>query len=237
MPRERVGATLRAPNGVPFRDGSTAPRLERNIHHQPQGRVEGLVSEPVGGELVVYDTASNTAHSLAAEAAAVWERCDGTRSCAQIARELGMENDLVDRVVEGFERLGLLQQPFKALPRYSRREAGAMLGKAVLLAPLIYSAAIPASAAAASPAPVACFAGPPTNMPTGGPAANGSFGYSSQCPLSSGNTFNTNCYVTLTGTRVCGGAGQCLPAFSGCPGPGITCCAGASFCVNNACTR
>ena len=122
-----------------------------HIDFRPQARVDGLVSETVDDGLVVYDTTNCVAHALAAEAASVWGRCDGTRSPAEIARELGMEGDRVDSAISELGRCGLLEAPSQAPPRFSRREAGAKLGKAAVLGPLIVSLAIPTPAAAASP--------------------------------------------------------------------------------------
>jgi hypothetical protein len=73
---------------------------------------------------VVYDTTSRVAHALTAEAASVWGRCDGMRSLAEIARDLGMEADWVDSAIFELERCGLLEAPLQAPLRFSRREAG-----------------------------------------------------------------------------------------------------------------
>jgi hypothetical protein len=201
-----------------------------------------LLCETVEDELVVYDTATHMAHALSAEAASVWERCDGTRSCVQIARELGVEDEFVQRAVTELERCGLLEQPRHAPPRFSRREAGVKLGKAALLGPLIYSAAIPAPSAAASPATCAVGVVEATNTTclnvnqvgnTGPLTTPGNLGKSTHCPLIGGNAFNPNCYVTLNNGVVCTSTNCVLGGSQGCDptGVGSHCCAGTPCCV------
>ncbi len=48
-------------------------------------------TEPVGGELVLYDAAGGRAGYLNSSAAAIWALCDGERSVAQIAEYLTRE--------------------------------------------------------------------------------------------------------------------------------------------------
>ena len=209
-----------------------------HIDFRPQARVDGLVSETVDDGLVVYDTTNCVAHALAAEAASVWGRCDGTRSPAEIARELGMEGDRVDSAISELGRCGLLEAPSQAPPRFSRREAGAKLGKAAVLGPLIVSLAIPTPAAAASPTTcpagarpgARCLQNGPAMSPSGNPVNRGGFGYSTSCPIVGGNGFNQNCYVAGGGAVICTGTG-CVPLNQGCNSTTAKCCAGVACCT------
>jgi hypothetical protein len=53
----------------------------------PQRRGD-VVSQPVGGETLLYDPAADAVHVLNATALAVWELCDGRHTPAQIEAEL-----------------------------------------------------------------------------------------------------------------------------------------------------
>ncbi len=118
----------------------------------PCARRDGLVSELVGDELVLYDKRTQTAHSLSADATLIWGRCDGRTSPAQIANALALEPAIVRRALTDLTDAGLLEA--QGARSYSRREAAkrlAKVGGAALLAPTVYSVAIRPPAAAASP--------------------------------------------------------------------------------------
>lgn len=111
----------------------------------PRARTEGVITEPVDGELVVYDKVNHTAHCLAPGAASVWERCDGLASPAEIAQALGVPAATVDQALTELRDCGLLDEP-PALPdAYSRRQAVARIAKVggvAFTAPLIYSVVV-----------------------------------------------------------------------------------------------
>jgi hypothetical protein len=119
---------------------------------EPVARSEGLVVEPMGDELLVFDAATGRAHSLNA-AAVVWRACDGTRDvdalaacCALDPVAVGLALDLLrscERVL-GFEG-----------PRVSRRQAlrnAAVFGAGIAAVPVIRSITDPSVAMAASTA-------------------------------------------------------------------------------------
>lgn len=115
---------------------------------RPKARAEGLLSERVDGDLVIYDAASKTAHSLSPTAASVWDHCDGRSSQADIAVRLELPLELVEESVDELRAADLL-----ATNGITRRQAGrrfAAVGGAAVAAPLLYSVAIPSAAAAAS---------------------------------------------------------------------------------------
>jgi hypothetical protein len=133
---------------------------------RPQARTEGIIDERVDDDLVLYDRDSQTAHSLSAGAARVWEFCDGDRSMTEIAQQLQLEPALVDQALAELSERGLLVELPESL--ISRRQAAkrlAKVGGAAFVAPLIYSVAIGPAMAAASP--VACG-----NLACGGSGTN-----------------------------------------------------------------
>jgi hypothetical protein len=54
----------------------------------PMARADGVLSERVDDDLVVYDEQTQMAHCLSPEVASVWRHCDGRTSSSQIASEL-----------------------------------------------------------------------------------------------------------------------------------------------------
>ena len=128
---------------------------------RPKARVEGLLTEWVEGELVIYDETGQMAHSLSAEAASVWDRCDGRRSQSDIASQLEISPEIVRQAVAQFDAEGLLATE----AGYTRRKVGkrfAAVGGAALAAnALLYSVPVAASAKACSHP--ACTNAPNTN--------------------------------------------------------------------------
>jgi hypothetical protein len=123
------------------------------MHERPLARSEGVLVERLDDQVVVYDSVSRTAHCLSDGTAAVWELCDGRRSAADIASELGVEVDEVTRALQALGDARLLASFAVAQHGLSRRDAAkrfAKIGAAAISAPLIYSIAIPHAAAAAS---------------------------------------------------------------------------------------
>lgn len=80
----------------------------------PQARINGLLSQQSGDELVLYDTQSHKAHYLGPVAARVWQSCDGHSSAEQIAQQLVREGFKIDAgllamVMDRLGKRGLLQ--------------------------------------------------------------------------------------------------------------------------------
>ena len=138
------------------------------LHELPKARTEGVITETVDDEIVVYDLDSQVAHSLTAVAASVWERCDGHASPAEIANGLGLPAAAVQQALDELQGCNLLDDGPELGEGYSRRQAVtkiAKVGGAAFTAPLIYSVVVGSAAAAASclangqPDP-SCVAGP-----------------------------------------------------------------------------
>src|SRR5436305_3952422 len=137
------------------------------VNDRPVARIEGVVVERLDGEVVLYDQWTEMAHWLSADAASVWERCDGRLTHEEIARQLDLGRAVVEQAVEELDRLGLLDGSPVAFHGYSRREATiklAKVGGAAFVAPLIYSVGISAPAGAAG----SCFGKITTSCSAGG---------------------------------------------------------------------
>jgi hypothetical protein len=204
------------------------------MHNRPQARTEGLVSEHVGDELVVYDRESHTAHSLSAEAALVWERCDGRLSPAEIGRELALEQVVVEQALGELSRCGLLDDGPTPGSAYSRREAVvglAKVGGAAFAAPLIYSVAINPAIAAAS-----CAGG----QQDGTSRSSSQCNYGSGAAGADGGCLHCTCYHQNNGcspSRFCVASG-CKTNGQGCTSDS-QCChsygAGGGTCTGGLC--
>src|ERR1700678_3587640 len=100
------------------------------MHDRPVARSEGVVTERVGEDLVIYDEHSKSAHSLSAAVAAVWELCDGELSSAAIADRSGLEPELVVRAIQELDACGLLDNGPAIDRRFlSRRQAAKRLAQ------------------------------------------------------------------------------------------------------------
>jgi hypothetical protein len=120
----------------------------------PKARTEGLVSQEVGEDLIVYDRASNTSHTLNPTAALVFRSCDGTKSVVEIASLLPEGDDpslreaLVWAAISQLERAMLLEV-VPVRDEMSRRDSLLRLAATVML-PLVLSVAAPSRAQVAS---------------------------------------------------------------------------------------
>jgi hypothetical protein len=198
------------------------------LRDQPQARTEGIVAEHVDDDLVIYDQLSQTAHSLSAAAASVWELCDGQLSSEDIAHRLALAPEMVARALEELSTCGLLDEGPVFERGYSRREAGkriAKIGGAAFAAPLIYSVAIgPAMAAASTPAnnngtaiaPGSCYS---SSGLTGSHASGGTIGYAAT-GTGTNQCTSGRCYEEGTSA-----AAYCVPS-SNTPGAGPSTCQG-----------
>ena len=120
----------------------------------PVARRKGLVTKEVGSELLIYDRARDRAHCLNESAAAVWRRCDGQATPADIARSITKQHDVP--VDEAMVCLALAQlrrrhllKPFgsptvRARSTLTRREAIRRFGiGAAVAVPLIVTIVAP----------------------------------------------------------------------------------------------
>lgn len=115
----------------------------------PTARREGIRTQMVGDELVVYDEGEHLAHCLTPTAALIWQHCDGATSIHQLATYVEGNEDLVRGVIGELEKVDLLTEPVTATARRSSQqlEHAARLAATV---PVIRSLVVPEPAAAVS---------------------------------------------------------------------------------------
>ena len=127
----------------------------------PKAREEGLIIEPLDGELLVYDTKSHRSNALNATAALIWRHCDGKTSIPDLARrlaaELGAPEDeaLALLALDRLAKAKLLEE--NRLPegaeKVTRRSVArrlALVGGMTVLLPVIQSIVAPTAAEAAT---------------------------------------------------------------------------------------
>lgn len=128
---------------------------------KPTARTDDLVIEELGDELLVYDQGRARAHSLNSTATRVWRACDGQTSIDALGRDLQLDPQALRRALEELRDCELLddgpQRPVTAgMTRRDMTIRTARLGVAAASVPLIYSVAVPATAAA-TPTLAQCF--------------------------------------------------------------------------------
>jgi hypothetical protein len=126
---------------------ATTP-FSMTIH--PRRRDDLEIAE-VGDEVVLLDCERLHYRTLNPSAAAVWRRCDGTRSIAEIASELGMPDEVVVYAVDQLQEAGVLTTPAaNSMPRVTRRDAAKWLVAGLVVLPAVASITAPAAQAAQS---------------------------------------------------------------------------------------
>ncbi len=119
----------------------------------PIARKNGLLSETVGEETIVFDRDAQKAYRLNHSAAIVWHHCDGSNTIEALARivqsELGLSapgEPLVEIALQKLDSLKLLE----GTPVETRRAVGRKIALAAALIPAIAAMAIPTPAKAGS---------------------------------------------------------------------------------------
>jgi hypothetical protein len=127
----------------------------------PKARQTGLLLQPVGEQLVVYDQLRGRLHVLNRTATLVWRNCDGERTMAELIAlvsqelEIAADEGLIWLALGRLQRARLLERrvaPPPAVVNSSRRELlrrSAGVAASALL-PTVLSLVPPASAHAAS---------------------------------------------------------------------------------------
>lgn len=208
----------------------------------PEARADGLLTEEVGDEIVVYDLESKDVHCLSPLAAAVFEQCDGRSEHAAIAESTGVRlgrpvsNDEVSAAIGQLEERSLLERPPLVLHQegVSRRELAkktARIGAAVASVPLITSIVAPTAAMAQTQIPSGC----------GGCTKNPDCASIHCCQSNAGKQCQSGCCVvhdnschfcncTATQPPIC----ECTVAAADIPG-GCPCICGATGCTSPTC--
>jgi hypothetical protein len=81
------------------------------VRRRPEARREGILSEELDGELLLYDVSTNVAHALAPVAATVWRSCDGAALLERIAASTDLALETVALAVAQLAERGLLVDP------------------------------------------------------------------------------------------------------------------------------
>jgi hypothetical protein len=181
----------------------------------PLARSQGLITEELDGELLVYDSEHNLAHALGADAAAVWRSCDGGTDIRALATRCAFSEHEVQTILARLEELGLLETSSAEHDGDTRRVALRKItiaGAGIAAIPTISSLAVPAAAQASS-----CF-------PVGQCVDNAQAcctGYAPHCPGSCPHS---------AGQCRCIPAGSCAfnaPPNQGFPPASASCCNGS----------
>ena len=130
---------------------------------RPLARIEGLITEEVDGELLVYDAQRDVACRLNGSAALVWQSSDGKRTVddlvAVLSEELGelADEDMVMVALDHLAEHGLIESGYDPreanAARISRRRfirRVGVVGAASMAVPVVHSMVVPTPAAAQS---------------------------------------------------------------------------------------
>jgi hypothetical protein len=117
----------------------------------PKARQNGVLVQPAGDELLLYDEQSHRAHCLDARAARVWALCDGQRTVPEIAREFGQGADgevVVAWTLDALAQAELLERGPSVREALSRRRMLRNIGLAAI--PVVLAITAPHARAAVS---------------------------------------------------------------------------------------
>jgi hypothetical protein len=130
---------------------------------RPLARTEGVLTETLDGELLVYDVDGDIASHLNRTAALVWRGCDGRRTVTELMTLVGEELDetadenVVLMALDSLSEHGLISSGYEerdgaavALSRRRFFRRVGVAGAAAVNAPVVYSMIVPTAAAAQS---------------------------------------------------------------------------------------
>jgi hypothetical protein len=165
----------------------------------PKARVNELVVQELGTELLIYDLKNHKAYCLNETSALIWQMCDGNRSVSGICRLIEkklkstIDKDFVWLAIDRLKTENLLENSHEVFVDFSglsRREAIKKVGLASMVAlPLISSLIAPTAAMAQSGGCTTC-------IETG-----------AECGTISDNCGGTLDCGTCTVPQFCGGGG------------------------------
>jgi len=128
--------------------------MEHLSHVRPKARLDGLLTEQVGDETIVFDGERQEAHSLNRSASIVWRHSDGTHTVPQLAgvlgEELGIEanESLVEYALDRLAGARLLEE--NSVTRRDALRRMSFAGAAAVALPVVLSIIAPTPAMAAS---------------------------------------------------------------------------------------
>jgi hypothetical protein len=115
----------------------------------PRPLRQGVVTQKVDGETLLYVERTHQASCLNAPAARIWALCDGERTVGAIAAGAGLEPEVVAHALGHFANAGLLENtPNQERPSLSRRRV--LMGVGLAAIPIVLMVMAPEARAAAS---------------------------------------------------------------------------------------
>jgi hypothetical protein len=123
---------------------------------KPAAKIEGLITQELADELLVYDERKHKAHCLNQTAWKIWQECNGENSIAEISKRTSeklnatVDEELVMVALAELGKNGLLKEPvtFEAM---SRRAMMRRLGIGAAIAiPMVTSIVAPKAISAAT---------------------------------------------------------------------------------------
>jgi hypothetical protein len=116
----------------------------------PLARSDGLITEELDGELLLYDSESNLAHALDADAVALWRACDGHTDTKTLAVRCQASEEKIKMTLARLGELGLLEVAQADEDGDTRRSALRKIGIAGVGVATISSILVPTAAQAQS---------------------------------------------------------------------------------------
>ena len=115
---------------------------------KPVSRTDELVVQELNGEVLIYDLRENKAFCLNETSALVWQACDGSKTVAEIGKQLGNE-DLVWLALNDLRKENLVDCEAAPLAKFDGMSRRQMIGKvgmgSMLAVPVIASLVAPAA--------------------------------------------------------------------------------------------
>jgi hypothetical protein len=162
----------------------------------------GIISEPLGAELLVYDRDTHVAHALGAPAARVWTACQAGRTADELVVDTGLDYEVVLVALRELSSAGLVTGAAADVSEpavepsgqvMSRRAALAGVAVVGLSAPLVLSLPIASARGASSgSAPTVDSLIPTTGSTVGGTSVD----------VSGTNFVSGDTTVTIGGTTI-----------------------------------
>ena len=116
-----------------------------------KARTTGLFIEELDGEFLIYDSDVHVGHVLTADHAALWHRLNGERRMDQLATELDLPAEELQRLIADLRELNLLDSTHTSRSGQTRREFAQRAGAVAIATAGIYSLPIPDASAQGSP--------------------------------------------------------------------------------------
>jgi hypothetical protein len=116
----------------------------------PRPRRQGVVSQEVDGETLLYVEATHQASCLNAPAARIWALCDGERTVEAIASSARMDPEVVAQALKQLGEAGLVENTAGLPPGVDLSRRRMLVGVGLAAIPIILLVTAPEARAAAS---------------------------------------------------------------------------------------